>query len=764
MLVERIKTLSNIDVADGFSWTGKSLKKHNLIYGWNGSGKTTISRLFSFLENKQIYLPEFSSVQFSIECQDRIIKHQDIPSHTLQIKVFNEDFVRENLSFDSSSAKKILILGKDKVGAAGELAELEGQAAKKREEFSQLRSQQAKLPKLDTILTDAGSEVPKQFGNTPLATHEYYGRSYNKKKIDAHLQSGAITEANLASHVIDDPIVLDSKRELIKTDKKPLPEPHRIGDGLEDLFASANALLQIHVKTENNPALDRDKELRDWTETGHSLHLRRNAADCLFCNQPLPRGLLEAMSMYFTVELSRKREEIAQTARQLREIGTTPPGIDSSLLYSDLQQPYQVARKAFDESSHQIQEAIQKLISALEEKQNVLNDSTKAIHALPYPHEAVANAKRSTDEIWRIVTAHNVRVSAGKSEVEVAAKAIEFHTIASLLRAREYFPKKAEASAIASSISALTSSVEVLDTQIKEKRASIHNIGIAIDKINSVLADFWGKDYIYLESETTADDVGYVVKRRQKRTKHLSEAERSVIALVYFLAKLEEDGCDKENCLVVIDDPIDSQDGIFLFRTFAYIKRQIRNVGQTILLTHNYDFFNLCRDWFNEKALEDDHCMLKIAVVKHSDQRHIAVEDLPALLSEHKNEYQYLFSYLLRYSEDPNTIDSPIIPNIARKILEYFAAFKWSCRSSEQFTNIVLTRFVNDQDHLKQGVGDFVVKFLHEYSHGQDFSREITATMLEAPEVAAKVLNFIRLADGDHYKALTKCCRKEAFE
>ena len=96
--------------------------------------------------------------------------------------------------------------------------------------------------------------------------------------------------------------------------------------------------------------------------------------------------------------------------------------------------------------------------------------------------------------------------------------------------------------------------------------------------------------------------------------------------------------------------------------------------------------------------------------------------------------------------------------NIGRKALECFATFKWSCKSTEEFSNIVLNRFVNDTDHLEKSTGDFILKFLHEYSHGRDFSRDVSAPTLEAKSIAKNVLEFIRFADKDHYDYLKALC------
>src|SRR4051812_42597952 len=111
MNTKRIKQIENIDAFDVFSWLGDDLNKYNLIYGWNGSGKTTISRLFNFLERKKIHIPELENIDFTVQTENGNIKETDLNTQTLNVRVFNQDFIEENLLFEESQAKKIVILG-----------------------------------------------------------------------------------------------------------------------------------------------------------------------------------------------------------------------------------------------------------------------------------------------------------------------------------------------------------------------------------------------------------------------------------------------------------------------------------------------------------------------------------------------------------------------------------------------------------------------------------------------------------------------------
>lgn len=96
---------------------------------------------------------------------------------------------------------------------------------------------------------------------------------------------------------------------------------------------------------------------------------------------------------------------------------------------------------------------------------------------------------------------------------------------------------------------------------------------------------------------------------------------------------------------------------------------------------------------------------------KRRESQKVFMRDLPPMLRDYKTEYLYLASCLFGVASGRATLDEPLIPNVARKVLEDFSTFKWSCKTSEQFTSIVQNRFVKDTSPIKRAVGDFVVKF-----------------------------------------------------
>ena len=760
MAIKKIKDIKNIDAFDSFSWDGEDCKKFNLIYGWNGSGKTTLSRVLNFLERKAIHIPELQSIDFTVHADEGMVKKQDVETNSQNIRVFNEDFIHENLTFDSSKAKKIIIVGKDNIDAKKKLTELEVNLNAKDGELSALEDQLAKVGKLDVILKDAGSEVPKQFGNTPLANDQYYGRNYNRTKVEARINNGAVSESNLLSLIISDPADIEAKKEIVKSEKKKIDLVLKKISDFSDLFQSANDLLGVIVRFENITELEGDKALREWTEFGYHLHKDRKLDSCKFCGSSLPKGRMDRLGKFFTDELQKTKEQIDATVKSLDlDSKELEVDLDSSALFSELAKEYVGLHSTVKDSGKILIEKIRSLRESLISKKSSIHESSKQFQSVVFPKESFDGINAAIKRINDIVVKHNARIDVIESEIKQAAEAIELHIIATILSSKDYFTKKMESVELETKIGVLKSDRTVLLEQMNTLKATLHNASDALDKINQILKDFFGESHIFLEIVELADGVvGYALKRRGKETKHLSEGEKSILALVYFLIKLEEDGFEKSNAIVIIDDPVDSQDGNFLFRTYGFLKRYLKDVHQLIILTHNYEFFNLIRDWLCEQRFCNESHLFIMNRVDVDGRQAVNIENLPVLLKEYKTEYHYLSCRLFHYVNDASLIDAPLVANIGRKVLEYFATFKWACKTTEEFSNIVLSRFVKDPDHLKKATGDFILKFLHEYSHGRDFSRGISASALEAKAIAKNVLEFIRFADKDHYDYLKALC------
>ena len=107
-MFKKIKKIQNMAVYNDFNWdqTVKEanghiaeFKKVNIFYGRNYSGKTTLSRIFRAFETGCIS-DKYQSPVFELEHSDgTTTSNTNIPSTGYEVRVFNEDFIRDNLKW-----------------------------------------------------------------------------------------------------------------------------------------------------------------------------------------------------------------------------------------------------------------------------------------------------------------------------------------------------------------------------------------------------------------------------------------------------------------------------------------------------------------------------------------------------------------------------------------------------------------------------------------------------------------------------------------
>jgi wobble nucleotide-excising tRNase len=90
-----------------------TFRRYNIIFGFNGRGKTTLSRIFRSLEQGALDRSLPPGSQFSVTLNDAstIESDENIDLIRDQIKVFNSDFVTENLRWSEATADPVFYIG-----------------------------------------------------------------------------------------------------------------------------------------------------------------------------------------------------------------------------------------------------------------------------------------------------------------------------------------------------------------------------------------------------------------------------------------------------------------------------------------------------------------------------------------------------------------------------------------------------------------------------------------------------------------------------
>ena len=128
MNIKRIGRLISCRVFRDFTWPKDlhEFARFNLIYGWNGSGKTTLSRILRDLELRRA--PADGEVTLPIGGQDT--RGVDFPSASIPVRVFNRDFVSDNVfPISGGDVPPILILGEENIEKQKKLEVLKSKLA-----------------------------------------------------------------------------------------------------------------------------------------------------------------------------------------------------------------------------------------------------------------------------------------------------------------------------------------------------------------------------------------------------------------------------------------------------------------------------------------------------------------------------------------------------------------------------------------------------------------------------------------------------------
>jgi wobble nucleotide-excising tRNase len=122
----KFKTIKNLAVFKDFNWDtsvrdkiGNNIilfKRINILYGRNYSGKTTLSRIVRALETGHIS-DKYENPECCVCVKDNSdVNNSDFNSHNKTIRVFNQDFIEENLKFivnPNENVEPFAILGED---------------------------------------------------------------------------------------------------------------------------------------------------------------------------------------------------------------------------------------------------------------------------------------------------------------------------------------------------------------------------------------------------------------------------------------------------------------------------------------------------------------------------------------------------------------------------------------------------------------------------------------------------------------------------
>lgn len=721
-------------------------KKYNLFYGWNGTGKTTMSDLFSYLQcDKELEISD-KNLKCKIIFNDNGLDKEEVINKnnltevrkSFSIKVFNSNYVYENIGQESSGMlKHIVYLGKEAKETAEEINKFE-------EEIKVIQSEVKKNKESYNILENDLStwikhevqeyiQYNKAIGNH-IDTNSYKSPNLIKDLKQTDLESYKLTSQNRNTYL-----------ETVKSSPKELINIFYDYKFNIDVIDNAKKLLEDTVEIKHS--IDRligNKDLNSWVYSGYKDFMSNNK--CPFCEQPLTENFLKSLQLHYNKDVDDYVNKINMCCSNIKlEITKLDNHFkslpNSSKLYDEFSKDY---AETYNNLGKQVLLAISesnRILDLLENKKCNVGKIVKC---------DVSNKtfEFSFESLNKILESHNDKTTKFGLKISLGQKCLQLDFKANILHI--YKEKNEILEKQKTDLKYKEKLLEEKNTKLEGLKAKIRDYIKPCDEINDYLKEFWG----YTSLKLMPNDFGYSICRdddTDEKAKHLSDGEKMAIAFCYFIKSLEDSSFDLQNSIIVIDDPISSLDSNSLFTTFGFITRKLKESGQLFVLTHNFLFFKEIRTWM-EFTKDDCYYYTK------KEGGKLKITNLPNTLKKRNSDYIELAKNIYTWANselDMDEQDKMLAGNVARRFLEGFVKFK-NLKNDNFFTKYNSLGTTTSIDDVKKAR---IYRFVNMFSHDDDtfgLYQEYDPILLlaQTKDILKDILIFISELDEFHYNSL----------
>ena len=715
----------------------------NLIYGWNYSGKTTLSRLVAMLESKALN-PELPQCSFTISTDAGNVTEANFNSTLHVVRVFNSDFIADNLNFTGSHFKPILLLGSESEAAQKEIERCEAMHKRAVDGAAEQSKEIAAATKeLSAAKTATSAMIKKTIGIVA---------AFGSTQLDAELR---IVGLGLKDYALEaDAFVADIKLAHTSA-KESLPAilPVTVNMSLADLSERASLLLSKKPDLANTIAHLVDNPLVEtWVQTG--LHLHQGKTVCEFCGGDLAAERLKALSEHFSKDLDDHKRSVEQLAKDVTAAKLTVAERKELELNA-------LFREQFIKVNADVQQAIAVYNAELE----VLRTNLDSKLGAPFmvidckacdgkAAEAVEVALAALNAVYKN---HNEVKDNFPAEKEAAISRLKQHFAHEFMVAQNLDKFEGDQARRERRRLRYERCATKLRTEIDRLNAVISQAQLGREEINKRIESLLGGESVQIAVVPTPEGERFqLVRRDGKPARHLSEGEKTAIAFSFFLTKLREIK-EFDKAIVYIDDPISSLDSNHIFQVAAIIKETFfhqpapsapwtTRCKQVFFSTHNFEFFSLLRE------LKPEGKNAALYLVKRVGPKTSVLLNMPESMHRYDSEYHFLFHVLDDFHKSADKTDLKVLmllPNAVRRFVELYTYSKYPDRRMS--TVDTRAERVFGAERAKR-----ILKTLHYFSHANNIERmsENNDLMCDIEAAVGDLMEHLKSSDPEHLNAL----------
>jgi len=716
----------------------------NLIYGWNYSGKTTLSRLFSQLGAKKPN-PELPAFTFTVATDQGVLTEANYQTSPHIVCVFNSDFVVENLNFTDSSFRPILLLGSESDEAQKDIDRCDAmlKRAQARSGKAQKDAQAAKK-----TLADAKTEAAQAIKSTMSLT-TFFGAVQLDKEL-------LIVRLGLEDYRLSDK-AYEADIKLARTsDQEQLPPVAKdtltlslgaLHKSATSLLAKTPSLVSTIEHLVKNPLIER------WVEEGLPLHAEKET--CEFCGGSLDEHRMSVLKAHFSKDLANHKQEVQSLLARVNVASVELAARKDvefnaqfrqrfNEAYAKTQEAVEAYNKAFSELADDLQRKIDTPFNAIEPKMLDVALSTNVENALA--------------ELNLVVDENNKVASNFATEKAAAINRLKLHFAQMFSEKIDIEGHEAKLKRLDRHQKKFDLCAEQLEAEIRKLKAIISQAQRGREEINKRIENLLGGESVQITVVKSGDQERFQLVRRDGTVaKHLSEGEKTAIAFAFLLTKLRELKVLSE-AIIYIDDPISSLDSNHIFQVTAMIKETFfyqdgengpwkTRCKQVFFSTHNFEFFSLLRELNPQKLTQARHYLVKRVAPNVS-----SFGNMPDSMYRYSSEYHFLFDVLNEFHNAPDKTDFKVLmllPNAVRRFVELYTFSKYPDNRNSSVDQRAERIFGSEKAKR-------ILKVLHYFSHANKIERiaENNDLMCDIEGAVSDLMSLLEKNDPMHMEAL----------
>lgn len=525
-------------------------KNINLIYGINGSGKSTFSE----------YLRKRTDAEYT-ECSIEPVINDDEE----EIFVYNENYVEE-VFYNSDYQRGVFSLSKENVDAHKKIDSantilqklyIENQKLKDEKKTEELAYKSTKSRYIDLIW-----KIKTLYtGGDRVLDFCFTGLKGSKETLFHHVISVKLLP-NAPTEDID-----QIKKEIIQLNQykgtviPKIPEFNFIAQSIEN----QHLFEEVITGNPNSRVAKLIDKLHnsDWVKAGLELD---SPEICPFCQRPYGNdNIISELKSYFNKDYENALDEIKIMRDRYKRAFEQLPVIDifSQIDFlSDL-------KKDYNNTCTLLKNTIESNIRKIDEKYknpSVIIKLDSTVEYLNKINEIINSANEAIDIFNKKILSVDIEIEELKQRFWSKIRYDYNQSIIEFNNQTKDFDKKTNK--INEQVKSLTSQIEKQRKIIATEQNNIINIDASISHINGMLVDMGITDF---KIDKYGEDGLYRIIRGDDDTpvfKTLSEGERTIISILYFLEAcqgvLNKELSPKKR-IIVIDDPISSLSNLYIF-------------------------------------------------------------------------------------------------------------------------------------------------------------------------------------------------------